>query len=87
MVNAAQHVYLQSRTGLRHLVERVVDDERGVVAAEYVAILVLVAAVVAAIIALNIPSTVSGKVTEALNDMFGGGGGTSGGGGGGVQAP
>ncbi len=87
MMNTVQHVYLRSRVGLRRLSERMSGDERGVVAAEYVAILVLVAAVVAAIIALDIPGQVSGHVGDALSDLFdGGAGGTSGGTRDGVQA-
>jgi Flp pilus assembly pilin Flp len=58
------HLYLKTRELLRR-------DEEGALSAEYVAVLVIVAAIVAVIIALNLPETVDGAGKEAVDGMFG----------------
>jgi pilus assembly protein Flp/PilA len=55
--------------------ERVKDEERGQTAAEYVGIIVVVAAIVLAISQLKIGDTLGGFITKAITSLGGGGAG------------
>lgn len=57
-------LYLRFRELLRR-------DEEGALSAEYVAVLVIVAAIVAVIIAFNLPDTVGTAGNDAIDGMFG----------------
>lgn len=73
---------------VRSLAERA-RDQRGQTAAEYMGVLVVIAAIIAVLATTSIGDTLKGHITSAIDNIFngsgsGGGGGNGGGGGGAV---
>ena len=58
--------------------ERLHFDERGQTAAEYMGIIVIVAAIFAAIAGTNIDDTIARNISTKIGEIFGGGGAPAG---------
>ena len=66
-----QDITLRTTVAVQNFLARLKDDEEGQAAVEYGGILAVIVLIVAALFALNLDSTISNAVKDAVNSILG----------------
>jgi len=69
-----QDITIRTAVAVQNLLHRLRDDEEGQAAVEYGGILAVIALIFVALFALNLDSTISNAVKDAVNSILGKGG-------------